>query len=180
MTEHIMEDEMTLDKSLKEYRLAANLSVEDVALRLNLKVSLVKSIEDDLDKVIEENANSTIYLRGYLANYSKLVLLPDLESYPEYQKLSHPEKSIKTLKSPHIIKAGNQSTSKFKWFVLLLVAIAVGAVIYNWEMLANSVMPNLSGDSANVEMRLPTFSEDSAETVLTQSTNETNSELVQE
>lgn len=87
---------VTLGKALQSARLSSSLTVEDVAEKLNLAVFTVREIEDDLDNVIEDKKYPAIYLRGYIANYAKLVALDKLEQFSEYQQLSNrPKHAIK-------------------------------------------------------------------------------------
>lgn len=155
-----METTMTLDKVLKESRLAANLSIDEVALKLNLKETVILDIENNLEQVIAENRYPIIYLRGYIANYSKMVGVSDLKSYPEYQQLIHPEKRVTTLKSPHILRAKKSSAKKVVWtiFLLMLLTAAGLAVFWNYSALFSMVKPSVITE--NREMRLPEQSDE--------------------
>ncbi|MDA7747201.1 SpoIIIAH-like family protein, partial [Psychromonas sp.] len=144
--------------------------VEDVALKLNLKISVIKNIEDNLDKLIVDGTYSSIYLRGYLANYSKEVGLKNLASFLQYQQLSHPEKAVKSLKNPHLINPKTKSSNKLMLFVLLLLIIAIAAVAYVWntseEHSNNQNESNVQAE--NAVMQLPDSTEqvpDNAEQV---------------
>ncbi|MBB1272937.1 MULTISPECIES: RodZ family helix-turn-helix domain-containing protein [Psychromonas] len=162
MTDQIlqMETTMTLDKILKESRLAANLSIDEVALKLNLKETVILDIENNLEQVIAENRYPIIYLRGYIANYSKMVGVADLKSYPEYQQLIHPEKRVTTLKSPHILRAKKSSAKKVIWilFLLILITAAGLTVFWNYSALFSMVKPGVVTE--NREMRLPEHSDE--------------------
>lgn len=155
-----METTMTLDKVLKESRLAANLSIDELALKLNLKETVILDIENNLEQVIAENRYPIIYLRGYIANYSKMVGVTDLKSYPEYQQLIHPEKRVTTLKSPHILRAKKSSAKKVLWTIFLLMLLtATGlAVFWNYSALFSMVKPGVITE--NREMRLPEQSDE--------------------
>jgi len=159
ITEHDMsttEDEMTLEKALKEHRLAANYSVDELALKLNLKASVIENIENNLTQMIEDKQYPIIYLRGYLANYSKAVQLPNIESFPEYQQLNNPEKSVATLSNPYILTNNNKkSSNKFAWFVLVLFISFISATIYYWSDISASLFTQAVVDTENIHMRLP-------------------------
>ena len=163
-TEHDMpttEHKMTLDKALKKHRLAANLSVEEIALKLNLKTTVIEGLENDLAQLIEDQVHPVIYLRGYLANFSKAVRLPNLESFPEYQQLSRPGKSVNTLSNPYILTNKKQSSNKFAWFVLLLLVGCITSTIYYWESVSASLFSQTVVDTENIHMRLPEPGENS-------------------
>ncbi|MEL0658223.1 helix-turn-helix domain-containing protein [Psychromonas arctica] len=164
ITEHDMpttEHKMTLDKALKKHRLAANLSVEEIALKLNLKTTVIEGLENDLAQLIEDEVHPVIYLRGYLANFSKAVRLPNLESFPEYQQLSRPGKSVNTLSNPYILTNKKQSSNKFAWFVLLLFVGCITSTIYYWESVSASLFSQTVVDTENIHMRLPEPGENS-------------------
>ena len=159
ITEHDMsttEHEMTLEKALKEHRLAANFSVDELALKLNLKATVIEGIENNLAQMIEDKQYPIIYLRGYLANYSKAVQLPNFKSFPEYQQLSSPEKSVATLSNPYILTKNNKkSSNKFAWFILLLFVGFISATIYYWENISATLFTQTVVDTENIHMRLP-------------------------
>ena len=117
----------TLGKALQDARLSASLTVEEIAERLNLAVSTVRDIEDDLDNMIENQKYPHIYLRGYLANYAKLVALQKLNQFPEYQQLlgsqplpkkQHPSESVSPVKK------------RVKRLLLLFLVIAVACLVF--------------------------------------------------
>ena len=158
ITEHdtpTTEHKMTLGKALQEHRLAANFSVDEIALKLNLKTDVIEGIESDLQQLIEEKIYPLIYLRGYLANYSKVVHLGDLQSFPEYQQLSRPAKSANTLSNPYILTNHQKSSNKFAWFILLLFIGGISATIYYWESVSASLFSETVVDTENIHMRLP-------------------------
>ncbi|MEL0629888.1 helix-turn-helix domain-containing protein [Psychromonas aquatilis] len=155
MTEQIMENTMTLDNSLKEYRLAANLSVEEVAVKLNLNTSVIKNIENDLQQVIEEKFYPSIYLRGYLVNFSKLVGLPDIESFAQYQALGKQQAPLKTISNAQILKDRKPSSNKGKWFILLLLLVAVFAIALSWSSISSFVTSIFSDEPEHVEISSP-------------------------
>ena len=111
-----------LGKALQDARLSASLTVEEVAEKLNLAMSTIRDIEDQLDNVIEAEKYPSIYLRGYLANYAKMVALGKLEQFPEYQRLSDTQIPLRNLRPsglvPPVKKRGKQ-------LLLLSVFIAV-------------------------------------------------------
>ena len=60
---------------LKQARVAKNLTEEDIAAKLHLRVAVVKQMEVET----ELESASKVYLRGYMRNYAKQVgLSPDI------------------------------------------------------------------------------------------------------
>ena len=112
-----------LGKALQGARLKASLTVEEVAEKLNLAVSTIRDIEEQLDSVIEDKKYPSIYLRGYLVNYAKLVALGKLEPFLEYQQLSDTQIHMRNLrpsaKIPPVKKRGKR---------LLLVSVLTAVV----------------------------------------------------
>jgi len=133
MTEENIHNEqqpIPLDQALKTARLAANLTVEEVAQRLNLKPSVIENLENDLETVIASEVYPLIYLRGYLINYGKELKLLDVESYPEFQSLSHPSESVTSLQNTYIFNDPQKRTSKILLVSLLLFTAVIMTVVY--------------------------------------------------
>lgn len=115
----------TLGKALQAARLNASLTVEDVAEKLNLAVFTVREIEDDLDIVIEYKKYPAIYLRGYIANYAKLVALANLEQFSEYQQLANrPKHAIKPC-IPVVVPARKKRSKRLLFVPVLLMVLGL-------------------------------------------------------
>ncbi|MGJ8582055.1 MAG: helix-turn-helix domain-containing protein [Psychromonas sp.] len=146
---------MTLEQALKEHRIAANLTIEELAFKLNLKITVINDIENDLEQAIEDKRYPVIYLRGYLANYAKAVQLAEIESFPEYQQLSRPSKSNNTLSNPYLLSTKKKSSNKLGWFVLIVFVAAVAGTISQWDSIVDALYKETSVDTENIHMRLP-------------------------
>ena len=118
-----------LGKALKEARLAASLSIDDVAEKLNLGACTVRDFEEDLSGILETKKYPVIYLRGYLANYAKLVNLNTLELFVEYQQLDSVKKNKNILTHSNVIIPPTKKRSKFLP-VLLIIVITLSALLY--------------------------------------------------
>lgn len=112
-----------LGQALQDARRAASLSVDEVAQQLNLGPQTVRDIEEALDGIIENKKYPAIYLRGYLANYAKLVALDNVEQFIEYQQLSVSQSKQKSLRSPMIIRPVKKC-SKWLWLLFILIVVA--------------------------------------------------------
>ena len=123
-----------LGKALKDARLTSALSIDDVAEKLNLGGSTVRDLEDELDNILASNKYPVIYLRGYLANYAKLVGLSTLELFVEYQQLENSPKNKTTLHSSNLIIAPTKKRSKVLPISLLVIAVIV-AIFYLLQQL---------------------------------------------
>lgn len=149
--------EIPLSQALKDCRLAAGLSVEEVASKLNLNVTVIRNIEDNLEQVITDTTYQSIYLRGYLANYSKAVNLLNLESFQQYQQLSHTGKTVKTLNKPPAITDKKKSPINVKAILALVLIISI-ALLYaivsgSFDAVETTVKP--AENVENTQMRLP-------------------------
>ncbi len=118
-----------LGKALKDARLASQLSVDEVAEKLNLGPCTVRDLEDELEDVLATNKYPVIYLRGYLANYAKLVGLTTLELFAEYQQLENIPKNKPTLQHSNLIIAPRKKRSKLLPISLLLIVV-IAALVY--------------------------------------------------
>jgi len=112
-----------LGQALKDARLVVPLSIDEVAEKLNLSGTAVRDIEDNLAHILEIKKYPVIYLRGYLANYAKLVGLNTLDLFIEYQQLAVVQKS-KTLPPSKLIIPHPKKRSKLIPFSLFVVVIA--------------------------------------------------------
>ena len=120
-----------LGLALHNARLAASLSIEEVAERLNLGGGAVRDLEGDITVLIESNKYSPVYLRGYLANYAKLVDLKAISEFVEYQQLENfqkPENNFRATASTGPVKKKKLISLPF---VMMLMFIAVVVVIAN-------------------------------------------------
>ena len=124
------EQKVSLSHALKSCRIAANLSVEDIAQKLNLKESVILNLEDDLAHLIADEVYPLIYLRGYLISYCKELDFPDVESYSEFQKLNHPSEFVTSLKNPYIFSDKKKLSKKILWTSLLLFIITLSVIAY--------------------------------------------------
>jgi cytoskeleton protein RodZ len=166
MTELDMHNEqqpIPLDQALKDCRLAAKLTVEEISLRLNLKASIISNLENNLEKVIADGIYPMIYLRGYLINYSKELKFPDLESYPEFQKLSHPSESVKSLQNTYIFNDKKKVSKKIVWGSLILFTVVIVVLAFLGRMEPETqTQSQLSLEQVvteNAVMQLPTNTE---------------------
>jgi len=121
-----------LGQALKDARLAASLTLEEVAEKLNFAPSTVRDFEDNLEQILLTKKYPVIYLRGYLANYAKLVGLNTLELFVEYQQLATTQKTAKKLPVSDLIIPQKKKRSKKLPLFLLLIAI-IGAAIYLFQ-----------------------------------------------
>lgn len=119
-----------LGLALHNARLKASLSVEQVAKLLNLNESAVRELEGDISVLIESRQYAPIYLRGYLANYAKLVALKSIDEFIEYQQLSKPQARDSSIRATaSMLPAGKKRLIPL-WLLVVLVLIAILAAVF--------------------------------------------------
>jgi cytoskeleton protein RodZ len=140
---------VVLGKVLQNARLSASLTVEEVALQLNLAISTVRDIEDELDKVIKEKKYPYVYLRGYIVNYAKLVALDSLEQFPEYQQLSIAQEVPKNILPSVKVSPGKK---RGKLLFLLILSAVIGLVFFAAQQFLFSRTNLDAADSEKVQL----------------------------
>ena len=113
---------------LEQYRIAANLSIEEVATRLCLRASVIEALE------IDDYTNITrhVFARGYLRAYAKL-----LNMNPDVIITSFNQLNIKEITYEKNLWQGTKpSTSKespVKWLVISVLACSATLAIMWWN-----------------------------------------------
>jgi len=139
---------------LAEARMSLNLSVEDVAARLNFKVSLVKNIEEDIyDKNLPDTFN-----RGYLKNYAKIVNIPNTDVLSLYENLHVIEKKPTRMQSFSNSTTKKAQNSLLMWITYLIIALFIGFTVI-WWLQSNDDFALNNESSAIVETQLEPESE---------------------
>ncbi|WP_198552549.1 RodZ domain-containing protein [Psychromonas sp. MB-3u-54] len=118
-----------LGLALHNARLKASLSVEQVANLLNLNESVVRELEGDVSVLIESGQYAPIYLRGYLANYAKLVALKSLDEFVEYQQLSKPQEPDSRIRATASMAPTGKKRLIPLWLLVVLLLIAILAAV---------------------------------------------------
>ena len=139
-----------LGRALHNARLAASLSLEEVALQLNLNVSTVKDLEIELPETIENKKYATIYLRGYLTNYARLVCLSPLDQYIEYQQLSKPDKNTVQLRNTASANTSSKKRSKFITPILIGICVIIVAGIAVQQLWLSDELPESAALSDSI------------------------------
>lgn len=121
--------ELTAGQLLQQAREQRQLSVAEVALQLNLRVNLVKQIEnDELDSSI-----LITFVRGYLRAYARLVKLPEQQVLQAFEQQNagnaEPSKPMQTFSN----RTGHQATeNRFMWLTYAIGFILVLMLVLWW------------------------------------------------
>jgi len=149
-----------LGKALQAARLTASLSIEEVAEQLNLSVSTLRDIEEDLDNTIANQKYAVIYLRGYLTNYAKLVGLGKLNQFIEYQQLAQNEKKAANLRAPMILPPPVKKRSKQIFVLIFILLVGAGFYLLLLQQDFFSATGPLSPDRKGAEINSESFLSD--------------------
>ena len=113
---------------LSEARKNQNLSVDYVASKLNIRITVIKNIEADVyDKTLPDTYN-----RGYLKNYAKLLGIPTQTIVEGYEKLNVFNENTAKMQSfsrKTFIKTENNI---LMWITYFILAIFIGLTMMWW------------------------------------------------
>jgi cytoskeleton protein RodZ len=156
-TEIEIETAASLGKALQNARLQASLTIESVATQLNLGISTVGEIENNLVELITNQQIPIIYLRGYLVNYAKLVNLKNLNEFSEFQQLSSGQyKSKVRFSSQTPIRSSKHYGQKL--FLLLIVLTVISGIGFGIQRLVASESHIFETISDLLDFDTPSFS----------------------
>lgn len=177
---------------LSEARKKLSLSTEDVAKKLNFKISLVDNIEQD---IFDQTLPST-YNRGYLRSYAQLVKVDINDVLSAYDMLGVAELQRSEMQSFSNLTEKQAEHSRLMWFSYFIVAILCGLLIMWWwqepkqsvednsvaEKVASS-LPTLSTDTQKLTQVAPTIDsprsiENHNETINTESSQQSTTESI--
>jgi cytoskeleton protein RodZ len=146
---------------LSDAREQMNLSVEDVAVKLNFRICQVKDIEAD----IFDKATPETFTRGYLLNYAKLVGIPSVDIIASYESLGVAEKQGAEMQSFSKITEKEAQHSRIMWLsYLIIIALVTLSVVYYFQE-AKSQQKNMS--SVNTEQSAEIIQEQQREPLTT-------------
>lgn len=130
----VTKPEISPGSILRQAREENNLSVGHVGDRLCLDIRVIEGLENDN----YEKLPSTIFIRGYLRSYAKLLEIPEepiIDGFDRIHKLQEPKTIIPTPK----IKPQTQATSLDLWpkLVSILLVITVIVLMVIWQFYPN-------------------------------------------
>ncbi len=163
--EVIEKPEVTPGTILRKAREENNLSVGHVADRLCLDIRVVEGLETDN----YEKLPSTIFIRGYLRNYAKLLEIPEQSIIDGFDRI-HKSQQPKTITPTPNIKPQTQATSLDLWpkLISILLVITVIVLMVIWQFYPNEEVEN------SVDQLNPTSTDPWANDNLVSSTQNNN------
>ena len=134
---------------LSEARKKLSLSTEDVAKKLNFKISLVDNIEQD---IFDQTLPST-YNRGYLRSYAQLVKVDINDVLSAYDMLGVAELQRSEMQSFSNLTEKQAEHSRLMWFSYFIVAILCGLLImWWWQEPKQSIDENIVDEKAALSL----------------------------
>jgi cytoskeleton protein RodZ len=135
-------------KMLSEARISIGMSQQQVADKLNFRVTLVQNIETEcFDKSLPDTFN-----RGYLRNYAKLVNVSQEQVLVSYEQLDVAQKNCAELQSFSKGTEKRAEHNRVMWVTYLILAVLVGATLVWWMQTPSSQPINLSEINSPVKV----------------------------
>jgi cytoskeleton protein RodZ len=135
----VTKSEITPGTILRKAREENNLSIGHVADRLCLDVRVIEGLENDN----YEKLPSTIFIRGYLRSYARLLEIPEESIIDGFDRI-HKSQEPKTITPTPKIKPQTQATSLDLWpkLVSILLVITVIVLMVIWQFYPNEEVEN--------------------------------------
>ena len=123
---------------LREARIKAEMSVEQIAKELNLDVSKIEALE--ASKFVELGA--PVYVKGYLRKYARLVLMPELDLLKRYDVFEGAAPDVVPVPVTHnLIQEQRPLVPRWGWILIwLAVGLAIAASLLNLRGSKNEVV----------------------------------------
>jgi cytoskeleton protein RodZ len=138
-SEDITTSATTAGQLLRQAREQRKLSVAEVALQLNLKVTLIAQIEADQ---LDSNMLIT-FVRGYLRAYARLVKLPEQQVLQAFeQQTGSPSEPAKPMRTFSNRTARQVTENRFMWLTYAIGLILVLMLVLWWWQTASPVIEN--------------------------------------
>jgi cytoskeleton protein RodZ len=165
-------DNLGPGRILKDAREACGLSQQQVAEKLNFRVSLVQNIEiDKFDLTLPEAFN-----RGYIKNYAKVVNISQEDILASYEQLSVAKLKCAELQS---FSKGTEKLAEHNmlmWITYLILATLVTATVVWWLQTPSAQPESLITDTLEVSASKNNSNDEETRTEI-DSVNSVNNEL---
>lgn len=113
---------------LSQARQKMGLSQQDVAERLNFRITLVSNIE----KNVFDTSLPDTFNRGYLKNYAKLVEIKEPDIIASYEALNIANKHSAKMQSFSKETEKQAQNSQLMWISYLILAVLIGSSVVWW------------------------------------------------
>lgn len=131
---------------LREARIKAEMSVEQIAKELNLDVSKIEALE--ASKFIELGA--PVYVKGYLRKYARLVSMPELDLLKRYDVFEGAAPDVVPVPVTHnLIQEQRPLVPRWGWILIwLAVGLVIAASLLNLRGSKNAVVSGVAQSQA--------------------------------
>ncbi|HKM38446.1 MAG TPA: RodZ domain-containing protein [Thiopseudomonas sp.] len=138
---------MVVGGALRDARVAAGLTVSEVAKKLNLTAQAVEALETNA----LERLPGLTFARGYIRNYAKLLGLDAEQLVKQFDKQTGSSvDSVSVQTVDQVGEARRMSRGMLQFSAFFIFLIVLGAVYYGWKTFT-AVEPDTSGQSAIFE-----------------------------
>ncbi len=128
---------LSLGQMLREKRTKKGISVEDIADHLRVSSSVIKDIESDAYPVEE----MTIFVRGYIRNYAKLVDLTLKEVNQAFLHLGLKVRSAKAKPIKFSTRPRKKRIVRFvTYFIIIMLIVLVVVWRYSYHVSDNNIV----------------------------------------
>lgn len=131
------QDELTCGQLLRQAREIKNVSVQQVALQLNLKAELIEQIEQDkLDPAILET-----FVRGYLRAYARYLKLPEQDIIKAFERQTGiATVAVKPMRTFSNRTANQATENRFMWLTYA-IGLFLLALLFIWWWQTSQQLP---------------------------------------
>ncbi|MBD1390803.1 DUF4115 domain-containing protein [Neiella sp. HB171785] len=141
---HTAPETTTAGQLLQQAREQAQLSVADVAARLNLRPVVIEALEADDN----DNLPSSTFVRGYLGSYARLLGIPESNVLEAYQGQTEQAQ----MQSFSNRTSTERSDNRVMWLTYLIVLVLIGfLVVWWWQKQQNGQLNNNAIPANEVE-----------------------------
>jgi cytoskeleton protein RodZ len=128
---------------LAKARAAANLSIEQVAASLNLTIGVVTALERD----DAEQLPASVFVRGYIRNYARLVGLRDEELVSQFENTRAPDVPLELRPRPASEAPRMHRGVSARAVMAVLLLVGAGSVAWWWAQGGRIDVAGLTGSA---------------------------------
>ncbi len=128
---------------LAKARAAANLSIEQVAASLNLTIGVVTALERD----DAEQLPASVFVRGYIRNYARLVGLRDEELVSQFENTRAPDVPLELRPRPASEAPRVHHGVSARAVMAVLLLVGAGSVAWWWAQGGRIDVAGLTGSA---------------------------------
>lgn len=134
-------NDLTAGQLLRQTREQKQLSVQQVAIQLNLKPELILKIEQDE----QDTGTLATFSRGYIKAYARLLKIPEQQVLSVFEKQSGVQSATAKPMSTFSNRTGKQTTEKrFVWLTYAIVLLLIAMLFAWWWQTGRTTAENIT------------------------------------